>query len=134
MIYTWHAWYCTRPLAIADSLQMRVYNRYRKPGWLWTDLHYFHKYLHNDELNSRFHIGIGKYHVRASHIMYIWLLLIVIFWYIFCWTLSKVTPPFGVTLDTQCIPVFLRQIVFRGSKFALSGWVNWMACTCIHFK
>ena len=43
---------------------------YRKPGWLWTDLHYFHKYLHNDELNSRFHMGISKYHVRATHILY----------------------------------------------------------------
>ena len=43
---------------------------YRKPGWLWTDLHFFHKYLHNDELNSRFHMGIRKYHVRATHIIY----------------------------------------------------------------
>ena len=44
--------------------------QYRKPGWLWTDLHYFHEYLHNDELNSRFHMGISKYmyHVRATHI------------------------------------------------------------------
>ena len=33
--------------------------RYRKPGWLWTDLDYFYKYLHNDEIKSRFHIGIS---------------------------------------------------------------------------
>ena len=32
---------------------------YRKPGWLWTDFHYFHKYLHNDEFNSGFHMGIS---------------------------------------------------------------------------
>ena len=32
---------------------------YRKPGWLWTDFHYFHKYLHNDEFNSGFPIGIS---------------------------------------------------------------------------
>ena len=31
----------------------------------------FHKYSHNDELNSKFHKGISKYHVfRATHIIY----------------------------------------------------------------
>ena len=32
---------------------------YRKPGWLWTDFHYFHRYIHNDEFNSSFHMGIS---------------------------------------------------------------------------
>ena len=41
--------------------------KYRKPGWLWTDFHYFHKYLHNDELNAMFHMGISKNCVRATH-------------------------------------------------------------------
>ena len=53
--------------ALTDS-GIKMY--YRKLGWLWTDLHYFQKYLYNDELNSRFHMGISKYHVRATHIIY----------------------------------------------------------------
>ena len=31
-----------------------------KSGRLWTDHHYFHRYLHNDEFNSRFPVGISK--------------------------------------------------------------------------
>ena len=61
-----------------QSAWILVLLQYRKPGWLWTDLHYFHKYLHNDELNSRFDMGISNNHVRATHIihtqLYSWLL------------------------------------------------------------
>ena len=32
--------------------------------------HQIHKYLHNDELNFRFLMGINKYHVRATHVLY----------------------------------------------------------------
>ena len=67
---------------------------HRKPGWLWTDFHYFHKYLHNDELNSRFHMGISKYHVRAAHIIYLLHISVEP-----C-AKSLCTPVFGVTLDT----------------------------------
>ena len=58
--------------------QIKLILYYCKPWWLWTDFHYFDKYLHNDECNSRFHMGISKYHVRASHIiLYTQLYLIV---------------------------------------------------------
>ena len=30
----------------------------------------FYQYLPNDELNSRFHMGSSKYHVRATHIIH----------------------------------------------------------------
>ena len=93
---------------------------YRKPGWLWTDFHYFHKYLHNDELNSRFHMGISKYHVRATHIIHSQLQLIVTFWNIYCWTLSKITLVFGVTLDTQTYTWFSKVIMLQGFKMRLS--------------
>ena len=73
---------------------------YRKSGLLWTDLHYFDKYLDNDDLNSRFHMGIIKYHVRVTHILHTQLQPIVTFWNINCWTLFKINPVFGVTLDT----------------------------------
>ena len=95
-------------------------------GWLWTDFHYFHKYLHNDELNSKFHNRISKYYVRATHTIYTQLQPKGIFWYIVCWTLSKVTPVFGVTLDMQCIHVILSiglhvQYLFFQGNFASGG-------------
>ena len=65
------------------DLNILIYST-RKPGWLWTDLHYFHKYLHNDELNLRFHMGISNNHIRATYIIYTQLLLIVTFWNIYC--------------------------------------------------
>ena len=81
---------------------------YRKLGWLWTDFHYFHKYLHNNELNSRFYMGISKYHVRVTHIIHTQLQPVVTFWFwnINCWTLFKINPVFGVTWDTRTYMVF----------------------------
>ena len=53
-------------IMINDHSQLLMY---RKLKWLWTYFHYFHKYLHNDELNSRFQIEISNYHVRATPIL-----------------------------------------------------------------
>ena len=33
--------------------------QFRKSGQLWTDFHYILKYLHNNEVNSRFYMGIS---------------------------------------------------------------------------
>ena len=47
------------------------------PGYsmvrLWTDFHYFHNYLHNDELSSRFHMRISRYRVNATHVLGLYL-------------------------------------------------------------
>ena len=75
-------------------------------GDFGTDLYYFDKYLDNDEWNSRFHMGISKYHVRATHILHTQLQPIVTFLNINRLTLFKIKPVFGVTLDTQTYMVF----------------------------
>ena len=64
-------------------------------------------------------MGISKYHVRASHIIYTQLWLIVTFWNICCWTLSKVTTVFGVTLDTPTYIWFSEVILLQGFKIIL---------------
>ena len=36
---------------------------------LWNNFLNFHRYLHNDELNARFHMGISKYDVRTTYVI-----------------------------------------------------------------
>ena len=43
--WKWSPWHQTVVLSIT----------YPEPQWLWPDFLYFHKYLHNGELNYRFH-------------------------------------------------------------------------------
>ena len=95
---------------------------YRKPGWLWTDFHYIHKYLHNDEFHSMFHMGISYNVVPCKSIVYYIhsTLADVIFWNILSWTLSKVTTVFGVTLDTPTYIWFSKVILLQGFKIILS--------------
>ena len=43
----------------------------------------------------------------------------ILFWNIFCWTLSKVTPKTGVTLDTHPYMIFQSNIGSRIQKYVV---------------
>ena len=110
---------------------------YRKSGWLWTDFPYFHKYLHYDiKLNSKFHITISKYYVKATHIIYRPTQLEPnVYSNILLVEPCPKSPRSSGWLWTrmQCIykgPTLFKGIFASGVQIKLSSWVKFGLHTC----